>query len=129
MLVSGRVEVVGLDFSTVLWATVPGLPSVVAVRGAKVVGTEVLPDISVDLPDGIAGETVVVSPRALVLPKVSAVAWALLILGRTVDTSVSIAVLALVGVSDVVVLSAVLTTEFSGGLLPTVNVLSVWEVV
>lgn len=127
VLVSARGEVVGLEFSTVLWATVAVLPSVVAGRGAKVVGTDVLLDISVDLPDGIAGETVVVSSFARVMPSISAVAWGVLIFGRTVDISVSIEELAVVGITDLLVLSAALTPEFSGVLLPPANVLSVWE--
>ncbi|CAM2109351.1 unnamed protein product [Caretta caretta] len=129
VLFSAGEEVVGLGFSTVLWATLVVLPSVVVGRGAKVVGTDVLPDTSVDLPDGIAGETVVVSSFALVLPSVSAFAWGVLIFGRTVDISVSIEELAVVGVSDLLVLSAALTPEFSSVLLPTANVLSIWEVV
>ncbi|CAM2109348.1 unnamed protein product [Caretta caretta] len=129
VLFSAGEEVVGLGFSTVLWATLDVLPSVVVGRGAKVVGTDALPDTSVDLPDGIAGETVVVSSFALVLPSVSAFAWGVLIFGRTVDISVSIEELAVVGVSDLLVLSAALTPEFSSVLLPTANVLSIWEVV
>ncbi|CAM2109344.1 unnamed protein product [Caretta caretta] len=129
VLVSARGDVVGLDFTTVLWATVAVIPFVVVGRGAKVMGTDVLLDISVDLPDGIAGETVVVSSFALVLPSVSAFAWGVLIFGRTVDISVSIEELAVVGVSDLLVLSAALTPEFSSVLLPTANVLSIWEVV
>ncbi|CAM2109349.1 unnamed protein product [Caretta caretta] len=129
VLVSARGDVVGLDFTTVLWATVAVIPFVVVGRGAKVMGTDVLPDTSVDLPDGIPGETVVVSSFALVFPSVSAFAWGVLIFGRTVDISVSIEELIVVGISDLLVLSAVLTPEFSSVLLPTANVLSVGEVV
>ncbi|CAM2109342.1 unnamed protein product [Caretta caretta] len=75
VLFSARGDVVGLDFTTVLWATVAVIPFVVAVRGAKVVGKDVLLHISVDLPDGIPGETAGVSSFALVLPSVSAVTW------------------------------------------------------
>ncbi|CAM2109347.1 unnamed protein product [Caretta caretta] len=129
VLVSARGDVVGLDFTTVLWATVAVIPFVVVGRGAKVMGTDVLLDISVDLPDGIPGETVVVSSFALVFPSVSAISWGVLIFGRTVDISISIEELAVVCISDLLVLSGALTPEFSSVLLPTANVLSVGEVV
>lgn len=62
VVVSATVAAVGLEFSTLLLASVVALSMAEVMRGDDMLGIDVISEISVDQPDGMAGEAAVDSP-------------------------------------------------------------------